>query len=661
MNLKTNTFTKQNTKVLILAGGHDFGRCTLASSLPVALWPLNGCSSIERLLENLANQGVKHVVILPGPNKSFFTESLHIDSRLEVEYLIEPLPLGTAGSIREAAKNKDDSLFILLPASIICPPDIDLLIDEHIKSNADLTVVLENVNSDDCETKVRACGIFICSGSVLEFIPKGGYSDIKEGLIPKLLQNGKNVHSVTLSHRTGNFRDCHEYLQAVSNSIEDIAKLNDIEHNENNAYHNLWQGTEVKIDPSARIAGNVVLMDNVHISEGAVVIGPSIIGKNVTIGKNSIVVNSIVWDNSKIGSNCNIEHSVMDYKSNLYSHTDITGECIVSGSRETAKATGSKLPKIARRKRGILRHISINIKYGFHDLFGTVAHKNMKYLMPLLLIIAFFWSYWAGIKDLWKVWLQSDEYSSGLLVPFMAGYIIWLRRKDILSVPVKPSIVGLFLFILAVAMRLFGLFYLFGSAERISIVFSIAAIVLLLFGWKLLFKVSTVLLFLFLMFPWPHRIHAAVSLPLQQVSTTSAVFCLEVLGFDIVREGNVIHIGNAVVAVAEACNGLRMITAFFVISGLVALLVNRTWWEKIIILISSVPVAFLCNTLRLTITSIIFTWIKGPYWEKIFHDFGGYAMMPLALGFIISELWLIDKLTIVPEEKKEIVIERQKR
>lgn len=622
MNPKTNTISRQNTEVLILAGGQDFGRCPLASSLPAALWPLNGLSSIEHLLENLANQEIKHVVILPGPNKSFFTKSLQIDNRLEVEYIVEPLPAGTAGSIRDAAKNKNDSLFILLPASIVSPPDIDLLINEHIKSEADLTVVLETADSGNSEREERACGIFVCGSSVLEFIPKGGYYDIKEGLIPKLLQNGKNIHAVTLSRRTGSFRDCREYLQAVSNNIEDIAKLSKMEHCESNDIYNLWTGAEVKIDPSVRIAGNVVLMDNVRISEGAAVIGPSIIGKNVTVGKNSVVVNSIIWDNAVINSNCYIEHSVLDYN---------------------------------------CHHISVGIKYGFNNIFGILAQQNLKYLAPLLVLIAFFWSYWAGVKDLWKIWMQSDEYSSGLLVPFIAGYIIWLRRKDILSLPIKPSIWGLFLLILAQAMRLFGLFYLFSSAERISIIFSIAAIVLLLLGWKLLIKVSTVILFLFLMLPWPNRIHAAVSLPLQQISTTSAVFCLEVLGFDIQRQGNVIHIANAVVAVAEACNGLRMITAFFVISGLVALLVNRTWWEKLIVLISSVPVAFLCNTLRLAITAIIFTWIKGPYWEKIFHDFGGYAMMPLALGFIVGELWLIDKLTVIPEDNNEIVIERHKR
>jgi hypothetical protein len=65
--------------------------------------------------------------------------------------------------------------------------------------------------------------------------------------------------------------------------------------------------------------------------------------------------------------------------------------------------------------------------------------------------------------------------------------------------------------------------------------------------------------------------------------------------------------------------------------------------------------------LRLSITAVFFTIIEGPYWEKVFHDFGGYAMMPLALALIVAELWLIDKLTIPPEEKKEIIIVRQKK
>jgi exosortase len=127
-----------------------------------------------------------------------------------------------------------------------------------------------------------------------------------------------------------------------------------------------------------------------------------------------------------------------------------------------------------------------------------------------------------------------------------------------------------------------------------------------------------------------------------------------------VPEGNVIHIGEDVsVAVAEACNGLRMITAFFVISDLVVLLVNRKWWEKLIVLVSSLPIALVCNTVRLVVTAIFFTVLKGEYWEDIFHDFGGYAMMPLALAAVVGELWLLTKLTTLPVDEEAIIITRQ--
>jgi len=219
---------------------------------------------------------------------------------------------------------------------------------------------------------------------------------------------------------------------------------------------------------------------------------------------------------------------------------------------------------------------------------------------------------------------------------------------------------GVFAFLAAQAVRLFGLFFMYSSAERLSIVLSIAALVLILFGWQLFKRVSPILLFLCLMLPWPNRVQAAVALPLQRWATSSAVFCLETVGCEVIQEGNIIHIGQASVAVAEACNGLRMVMAFFVISGLVVLLAKRAWWEKLIIIASSLPIALLCNTVRLAITALAFTVLGGEYWEKVFHDFGGYAMMPLALAAVVAELWLLARLTTLPTKKEPVIIARQK-
>jgi exosortase/archaeosortase family protein len=92
----------------------------------------------------------------------------------------------------------------------------------------------------------------------------------------------------------------------------------------------------------------------------------------------------------------------------------------------------------------------------------------------------------------------------------------------------------------------------------------------------------------------------------------------------------------------------------------VALLVQRTWWEKLILLGSSLPIAFLCNTLRLAVTAMAFTVIQGEKWEQSFHDWGGYAMMPLALALVVGELWFLRRLTTPPQTVVPAVISRRR-
>jgi exosortase len=289
--------------------------------------------------------------------------------------------------------------------------------------------------------------------------------------------------------------------------------------------------------------------------------------------------------------------------------------------------------------------------------------KNISILFAIgFVLIAFSWSYLIGLIDLWELWQKSDEYSSGLLVPFLTIYVLWSRRRQIAECRIKPCVWwGMFAFLGAQAVRFLGLFFMYNSAERLSIILTVGALVLLLFGWQLCRKVATILLFLCLMLPLPNQVQAIVAQPLQRWATSSAVFCLETVGYEVMHEGNIIHIGESSVAVAEACNGLRMVTAFFVISGLVVLLVKRAWWEKLIVLLSSLPIALLCNTVRLSVTAVFFTILEGEHWEQIFHDFGGYAMMPLALAAVVAELWLLAQLTVLPDKEEAIINARQNR
>ena len=661
---------RQNVKAIILVGSRDFGRCPLTSRLPTALWPVVGKPVLERLLTFLADQGIKQATICSNGEDSLLEESIHADDRLELNFLDEPLPVGTAGCIREAAGNETDALLLVFPASIICPPKIDVLIKTHCEGQSDLTVMF-NPDCGNGKSLGEPAGIYVCNPAILEYIPEGGYFDIKEGLIPEMLRAGKTVYAATLPNRAGNFRIRREYLYAITNYLENSPKLDaDLKPSKGADSQTVWIAANAKVEPGARIYGPAVIMDGACVSNDAVILGPTILGNNVTIGKDSVVVNSVLWEGARVGPNCQIQRCLLGHNAALRANTVAEDKSIAFKPEGILERSAGRALKISKNNASRLQHALQptlrKVNSAGHLMMEKLPswvqpHKTkiVPWLAGSLVLIAFLWSYKAGLAELWNLWQRSDEYSSGLLVPFLAVYILWSRRHDIAQCKIRPSVWGLFAFIAAQVVRLFGLFFMYSSAERLSIALTIAALVLLLFGWQLLRKVSTVLLYLCLMLPWPNRVQAAVTIPLQRWATSSAVFCLEMVGYEVVQEGNVIHIGDASVAVAEACNGLRMITAFFVISGLVVLLVKRAWWEKLIVLVSSLPIALLCNTVRLAITAAFFTVLEGEHWEKTFHDFGGYAMMPLALAAVVAELWLLAKLTTLPDKEEAIIITRQ--
>jgi exosortase len=132
-----------------------------------------------------------------------------------------------------------------------------------------------------------------------------------------------------------------------------------------------------------------------------------------------------------------------------------------------------------------------------------------------------------------------------------------------------------------------------------------------------------------------------------------AVATLELLGITVVREGHTMLLNDTVpVAVAEACSGLRMLTAFIVVAFVLAYVVNRPRWQKAILMLSCIPVAIVCNQIRLVVTAILFLVVSNQVGEKFFHDFAGLTMMPMAVLILAAELWILSHLVIEDEHER---------
>ena len=268
----------------------------------------------------------------------------------------------------------------------------------------------------------------------------------------------------------------------------------------------------------------------------------------------------------------------------------------------------------------------------------------------LAMLVALLWAFWLPLRKLRTDWQGSGEYSIGQLVPFVALYLLWHDRADLRTLPRKPAwLLGIAIILIGQAAMLFGLALLFESAERYGLVLTAVGVIVLVVGRQVSWRIKWILLFLFLMVPLPGRIHNTISGPLQDMATRSAVFALELFGTTVTREGNVMVLNEHTrLAVAEACSGLRMLTAFIVVAATFAYVIRRPRWQRVILLLSSIPIAIACNTARLMVTAWLFLVASSKLAETFFHDFAGLTMMPIAVLLLALELWLMNKI-VVPE------------
>ncbi len=275
-------------------------------------------------------------------------------------------------------------------------------------------------------------------------------------------------------------------------------------------------------------------------------------------------------------------------------------------------------------------------------------------LLSLVLVLAIItaWSYWPVAAGLFSLWQKSDDYSAGQLVPLVAVFLMWREWKGLRQCSLMPCWWGgTILVVLAQLVRTYGFLFMRSAAERYSLVLTAAGLVLLVAGRQVFRRVLWILLFLFLMLPLPGVAHRLIAGPLQRMATTGSVVLLEAVGIEVGQQGNVVMLGESTpMAVAEACSGLRMLMAFIIVAAFIAYMVKRPRWQKAVLLASSIPVAVVCNIVRIFVTAVLMLHVSSEVGEKFFHDFAGYVMMPIAVMLLFGELSLMDRI-FMPDSK----------
>lgn len=253
-------------------------------------------------------------------------------------------------------------------------------------------------------------------------------------------------------------------------------------------------------------------------------------------------------------------------------------------------------------------------------------------------------SYWPGLLNAHASW-SNPQYSHGWLVPlFSVGMLFWWRQP-VPAVTASARWAGLCLLVASFGLRLLVARYRIITIDMYTFVPALAGATLLCGGWRTFRWACLPIGFLIFMYPLPDEATRYLLGPLQTLATAVSTFGIQTLGVDAFREGNRIIVGDNHLGVVDACSGLRMLTIFVALSAAIVMLGQGDWLENIVILASSVPIALIVNSLRITVTGVMYM-LSPELAEKLFHDWAGYFMMPLALGMLYFEQQLLSWLFV---------------
>lgn len=341
-------------------------------------------------------------------------------------------------------------------------------------------------------------------------------------------------------------------------------------------------------------------------------------------------------------------------------------------------------------------------------------------------LVLVLWAFWTGFVQLAGHWERDPQYSHGYLVPVIAIALLWMRA-DMLGIKrfvhdkigyglILAGVVGLMLtpasivegwgFVL-VAISLLGVGRLFAVSDsgehqfepswwglplllggvgvhlvsgyyyiewfaHLALIPTLAGLVLMTLGWRGIRWSWPAILFVGFMIPLPHSLEGVLRGPLRMLGTKLSTYLMQTCSLPAFAAGNrhEIIVGGMThrIGVNEACSGLSMLMIFFALSTAVAVVIQRSIWERLLILVSAVPIAIIANVLRITITGMmlfalqdkdVFIGMGGftlldmtgtDFAQSFFHDWAGWMMMPVALFLLWLELAVLKRIIVVERD-----------
>ena len=323
-----------------MAGGEGTRLRPMTANQPKPLLPVVNRPIMEHVLRLLKRHGFDETIVtvqfLASLVRTYFGDGDELGMHLS--YATEQMPLGTAGSVKNAEAALQDDSFLVISGDALTDIDLGSVVAAHRERGALVTVCLKRVPDPlefgivitDEEHRIERflekptwgqvfsdtvnTGIYVMEPAVFEHVAAGESVDWSSDVFPRLVERGAPVFGYVAEGYWEDVGTQESYLRAQADVLNQLVSV-DIDGFE--VAPGIWIGEGADVDPDAVLKGPLCIGDYAKVEGGAELREFTVLGNNVVVKGGAFLDRAVVHDNVFIGPQAALRGCVIGKNSDV--------------------------------------------------------------------------------------------------------------------------------------------------------------------------------------------------------------------------------------------------------------------------------------------------------------------------------------------------------
>jgi mannose-1-phosphate guanylyltransferase/phosphomannomutase len=317
-----------------MAGGEGSRLRPMTANLPKPLLPVANRPIMEHVLRLLRRHGYDETVVtvqfLSSLIRNYFGDGDELDMALR--YATEELPLGTAGSVKNAEDALRGEPFLVISGDALTDIDLTEMVRLHRERGALVTVALKSVPNPlefgivitDADGRIERflekptwgqvfsdtvnTGIYVMEPEILDHVADGVPVDWSADVFPALLKAGAPIYGYVADGYWEDVGTHESYLKAHADVLN---RQVDVDIDGFELAPGVWVCEGAEVDPDAVLKGPILIGGYAKVEAGVELREYTVLGSNVVVKSGAFLHRAVLHDNVFVASHANLRGCVV--------------------------------------------------------------------------------------------------------------------------------------------------------------------------------------------------------------------------------------------------------------------------------------------------------------------------------------------------------------